>query len=147
MSRIIFQFFLLFVSSIANCQDILNLPIKNGRIANPRPYADHLDKRVLIEPSNDFYVRSCFSGKIINIRNDDDGYTITVVKDSLIAFYSFVDSVLVKLQQFIEKGSIIGMKTMASSNEKFIVLSIYLGKIEVDPRNYIVYQNKQEATN
>ena len=95
-------------------QNNMDFPAKNGKIVNPSPYADRWSKQILIAPTDDLFVRCCFSGKITSVKKDDYGYSIAVVFDSLVAIYGMVDSVTAKAKKAVAKGDIIGMKIRSS---------------------------------
>ena len=122
-----------------NSQDTLQLPIKNGKIVPITPGVERLNKAVIISPTNDKRIRSCFDGKVLVAGRDEWGYHIVVSTDSIIIIYSDVDSILVNNNQNIKKGDVIGYKIDFKDNEPYLMFSVFIREQEVDARKYLVH--------
>ena len=118
--------------------DSLLLPIKNGKIIQSKPGVDRLNKAVLIAPTDDIHIRSCLNGKISTITKDDWGYTVCVKTDSIIMIYSIFDSVEVKLNEYVKKGDVIGVKNKSSSDNNYIMFSVFVLEKEAEATDYLV---------
>jgi hypothetical protein len=118
--------------------DSLQLPIKNGKIIQNKPGVDRLNKAVLIVPTDDIRIRSCLNGKVSNVTKDDWGYTVCVKTDSVIIIYSVFDSVEVKMNENIKKGDVIGFKNKSSSDDNYMMFSVFILEKEVEATDYLV---------
>lgn len=131
---IILIYFFTFTSNI----DSLQLPIKNGKIIQNKPGVDRLNKAVLISPTDDIRIRSCLDGKITIIDKDEWGYIVCVKADSITMIYSIFDSVKVKLNEYVKKGDVIGFKNKSSSDDNYIMFSVFILEKEVEATDYLV---------
>ena len=141
ITNAIFSIFFI-INSSGSC-DSLKLPVRNGKIINENIYADKLNKAILIEPTIDFGIYSCSDGKISAINKDDQEYQIIITQDSLMLMYSIVDSASVLKGQVIKKGDLIGFKTNKTSNEKYIMFSVFKGTKEINAKDYLVNINTE----
>jgi hypothetical protein len=144
MKSVILLLVISLVISGSKKERMMKWPLKEGVVIPHDPkgsYENDTVTLVNICPGADTIVRSCFKGKITAIFNYDTEFTIGTRTDSLFAFYSGLDSVLVKKGQTIGLGDPIGIKSHSSKNDSFIVYQIYINRNAVNPRRFIVYDH------
>lgn len=134
-----------FVISNSEKERVMKFPLKEGVVISHEPsvfYHDDTVTIVSICPGADTAVRSCFDGQVTAIFQYDTEFTVGVRTDSLFAFYSGLDSVLVQKGQRINRGDGMGVKFRSSPNDSFIGYQIHINAMAVNPRKFLVYDER-----
>ncbi len=129
MNKILFTsilFFVLGFEGIAN--DTLQFPIPNGVVKYSK-----IDSMLYVHPNGikifattDLRILSCSEGKVAGIAKlTEESYVITIASDNSYYYvYGSIDSVLVKKNQIVRIGQVLGLLKKNDGNEDFITFSV-----------------------
>jgi murein DD-endopeptidase MepM/ murein hydrolase activator NlpD len=121
--------------------DTMRLPIYNGRILNLEQKIRPAHRGILIQPANDFYIRSCSDGKVQNVFQVGSDWAMVIMQNDTSYAYAQMDSVFLHPGEYVNRGDLIGQRKLIPNDYKSIIFFVLTGNKELDPEKFVVYEN------
>ena len=121
--------------------DTMRLPINGGRILEIQEKFQPAHRGILIQPSNDFNVRSCSDGKVQSVFKVGSGWAMVIMQNDTSYAYAQMDSVMLNPGEFVNRGDLIGQRKLIPNDYKSIIFFVLKGNKELDPEKFIIYKN------
>ena len=121
--------------------DTMRLPVYGGRILALKEKSTPAHRGILIEPTNDFNVRSCSDGKVQNVFKAGADWAMVIMQNDTSYAYAQMDSTTVNPGEFVNKGNVIGRRKLIPNDYKSIIFFVLKGNKELDPEKFITYGN------
>jgi murein DD-endopeptidase MepM/ murein hydrolase activator NlpD len=119
----------------------MQLPVTRGRILTLTEKSSPAHRGLLIQPTDDFNIRSCSDGKVQSVFKVGSDWAIVIAIHDTSFAYAQMDSVLVNPGQFVMRGDLIGQRKLIPNDYKSIIFFVLKGNKELDPEKLIISGN------
>jgi murein DD-endopeptidase MepM/ murein hydrolase activator NlpD len=120
--------------------DTMRLPIYNGKILAVKENSAPAHRGIFIQPSHDFNVRSCSSGKVQSVFKMSAGWAMVIMQNDTLYAYVQMDSVTVHPGEEVNRGDVIGERKLIPNDYQAIIFFVLNGSKELDPEKFIDFK-------
>jgi murein DD-endopeptidase MepM/ murein hydrolase activator NlpD len=118
--------------------DTMRLPVNGGKILALKEKSASVHRGILIQPVNDFKVRSCSDGKVQNVFQVGSDWAMVIMQNDTSYVYAQMDTVLLNPGEFVNIGDVIGERKMIPNDYKSIIFFVLKANKELDPERFII---------